>query len=140
MVATRTTVVAGTTAAPLSLDTLHELDHRLTKTTRMTSLRINYPGSVYILSNPTMPGLLKIGRTANTAAARAKQLYTTGVAAPFVVKHEVPTTNDRFLEGIMHDLLVHLRPIKRREFFELELSFAIELLDLASLLVEAMYK
>ena len=41
---------------------------------------------VYVLTNPAMPGLVKIGRTAGEdAGARIAQLYTTGVPVPFTL-------------------------------------------------------
>ena len=42
---------------------------------------------VYILSNPTQPGLLKIGYTKNLPEKRAKQISSaTGVALPYKVE------------------------------------------------------
>ena len=39
---------------------------------------------VYVLTNPAMPGLVKIGRTdQDDANTRIAQLYTTGVPVPF---------------------------------------------------------
>ena len=37
-------------------------------------------GYVYILSNPSMPGLVKIGRTMRSVEGRASELYQTGGA------------------------------------------------------------
>ena len=39
-------------------------------------------GVIYILSNPAMPGLVKLGKTTNLPA-RLKSLYGTGVPVPF---------------------------------------------------------
>ena len=39
-------------------------------------------GVIYILSNPTMPGLVKLGKTTNLPA-RLKSLNSTGVPVPF---------------------------------------------------------
>ena len=47
----------------------------------------NVAGYLYILSNPQMPGLLKIGLTARTVAARVAELNSaTGVPMPFRVE------------------------------------------------------
>ena len=43
-------------------------------------------GWVYCLSNPSMPGLLKIGMTLQTPEKRAKGLFSTGVAEAFVIE------------------------------------------------------
>ncbi len=41
-------------------------------------------GIVYLLTNPVMPGLVKIGMTAQEDIdKRMKELYTTGVPVPF---------------------------------------------------------
>ncbi len=39
---------------------------------------------IYALDNPTMPGLVKIGKTTReNVQSRMKELYTTGIAEPF---------------------------------------------------------
>jgi hypothetical protein len=40
-------------------------------------------GIVYVLSNPAMPRMVKIGRTGREIGARLSDLYTTGVPLPF---------------------------------------------------------
>ena len=44
------------------------------------------PGWVYVLTNPAMPGLVKIGLTSRNPQVRAAELtQATGVPAPFVI-------------------------------------------------------
>lgn len=44
----------------------------------------NSHGIVYVLTNPAMPGLVKIGMTTRSDIdARMKELYSTGVPVPF---------------------------------------------------------
>ena len=66
-------------------------------------------GYVYILSNPVMPGLVKIGMTEReNLDARLKELYSTGVPVPFVCEYACQVSspsgcwlyNDRFLGDI----------------------------------------
>ena len=86
------------------------------------------PGYVYVLINPSMPGLVKIGRTLRDSRGRARKLYTTGVPAPFEVAFEV-FSNDHFaLEDKMHSHLSAYRPNGDREFFRYPLKDAISLL------------
>lgn len=40
-------------------------------------------GTVYVLTNPAMPGLVKIGKTARDDNTRIAELYITGVPVPF---------------------------------------------------------
>ena len=40
-------------------------------------------GIVYVLTNPAMPRMVKIGRTGREIGARLSDLYTTGVPLPF---------------------------------------------------------
>jgi hypothetical protein len=50
-------------------------------------------GWVYVLVNPTLPGICKIGQTRHTASRRARELEREyGVAAPFEIasRHAVP--------------------------------------------------
>lgn len=81
-------------------------------------------GYVYILSNPAMPGLVKIGRTTRSAQARANELYQTGVPAPFKVECEVKTPDCDELEAIVHASFLDKRYANDREFFEVEIDDA----------------
>jgi hypothetical protein len=82
---------------------------------------------VYVLSNPTMPGLLKIGYTSTTPQERAQQISNaTGVAAPFVVEYAFRCHEGEFLEREVHGYLDSYRVANNREFFKLELHEAVE--------------
>tara|TARA_B100000780_G_scaffold162481_1_gene113595 strand:+ start:237 stop:377 length:141 start_codon:yes stop_codon:yes gene_type:complete len=39
--------------------------------------------TVYVLTNDSMPGLVKIGRTSGSIEKRMRDLYKTGVPIPF---------------------------------------------------------
>ena len=42
-------------------------------------------GTVYVLSNPAMPVMVKIGKTTRNVEFRLSDLYSTGVPLPFNV-------------------------------------------------------
>jgi hypothetical protein len=86
------------------------------------------PGYVYILTNPSMPGLVKIGRTQRNSHDRARELYTTGVPTRFEVAFEISSDDHESLENQMHARLSEFRPNEDREFFRYPLMGAIKLL------------
>jgi|TARA_R110000803_G_scaffold199818_1_gene263973 hypothetical protein len=78
---------------------------------------------VYVLSNPTMPGLLKIGYTAKKPDERAKQLSRgTGVALPFKVEYAYRCFNAERLEGELHKHFKPYRTNNQKEFFQIGLE------------------
>lgn len=86
------------------------------------------PGYVYILINPSMPGLIKIGRTLRDSRMRARELSSTGVPTPFQVAFELFTEQHEALEAMIHNELNDFRVSASREFFRYPLDKAIALL------------
>ena len=86
---------------------------------------------VYVLTNPAMPGLIKIGKTQNEdAATRMAQLYTTGVPFPFNVEFVCRVPNADEVERALHQAFEPQRVNPKREFFQIEPSQAIAILRL----------
>ena len=86
-------------------------------------------GYVYILVNDSMPGLIKIGRTARNSSERARELSTaTGIPTPFQVAFELSSRNYEKLESEMHSKLAECRVAGNREFFKCPVDEAIRLL------------
>ena len=82
---------------------------------------------IYVLSNPSIPGLLKIGYTKNSPEERAFQISNaTGVATPFKVEYAFKCHEGQFLEEEIHSYLDSHRVANNREFFKLELHEAVE--------------
>lgn len=75
-------------------------------------------GYVYVLSNPSMPGLVKIGRSINGGKARAKNLYQTGTPTPFVLEFEILVDDCCEIEQLAHEGLDAFRLANSREFFQ----------------------
>lgn len=85
-------------------------------------------GYVYVLSNESMPGVVKIGRSKNGGRVRAKQIYSgaTGVPSPFKMEFELWAEHCESLEVEVHDLLWQERVSNDREFFKLDVDEAIQ--------------
>lgn len=75
---------------------------------------------VYVLTNPSMPGLIKIGRTDRDVEDRLDQLYTTGVPVPFECYYACRVEASKGWEGRLHRAFENSRVNPKREFFELE--------------------
>ena len=78
-------------------------------------------GYVYILTNPSFPKLVKIGRT-NNVEARLKQLNNTSVPLPYKLFAVLETEEYLDAEKYVHneiDILTKSRINKNREFFNI---------------------
>lgn len=86
-------------------------------------------GFVYILSNPAMPNLLKIGKSdRDPTGFRAAELYTTGVPQPFKVEYFAYVEEHHTLERKIHSTLSTRRPNSNREFFTVSIEEAVLLI------------
>ena len=79
------------------------------------------PDIVYVLTNPAMPGFVKIGYTTNIQA-RLKQLHNTSVPVPFecVIAWQVQEGTGRELEKALHTAFTPDKRSASREFFEMD--------------------
>lgn len=82
-------------------------------------------GWVYILSNESMPGLIKIGQSAADPELRAYELHTTGVPSKFHIEYKGLFNNYAVLERQIHLHLRDYRHKDNREFFRMCPSDAI---------------
>lgn len=86
---------------------------------------------VYVLSNPAMPGLVKIGYTTGADAnTRIGQLYTTGVPVPFKLEYACRTDKPEQVERALHEAFGPNRLNPKREFFQIGANQAIAILKL----------
>jgi len=87
-------------------------------------------GIVYIVSNPRMPGLLKIGCTTRGVEERLSELNrSTSAPAPFVLEAFFFSEHPYEDEKAIHSRLVHAR-LTDREFFEISLEEALSVCEL----------
>lgn len=86
---------------------------------------------VYVLTNPAMPGLVKIGYTTQLDAnTRISQLYTTGVPFPFDLQFACKVPNAEEVERALHIAFAPHRVNPKREFFKIDADQAIAILRL----------
>jgi hypothetical protein len=88
-------------------------------------------GIIYILTNPIMPGIIKIGKTTQEdVKLRMAQLYSTGVPVPFECEYAAKVNNIDEVERALHTAFGPDRVNPKREFFEIEANQAITIIKL----------
>ncbi len=81
------------------------------------------PNIVYVLTNPAMQGIVKIGMTDKAKVQhRMRDLYSTGVPLPFecVIAREIEGREASEIENALHTAFGPYRINPSREFFQLE--------------------
>ena len=90
-------------------------------------------GIVYLLTNPVMPGLVKIGMTTQEDIdKRMKELYTTGVPVPYECQFacKVKKGDCAKIEKALHTAFAPQRINQNREFFRIQVEQAKAILEL----------
>ena len=88
-------------------------------------------GFIYVLINPSMPNLVKIGRTSRDPEDRIKELSSpTGIPTPFILAYDAYFEDCVEAEGSIHTLLEDQgnRLSKSREFFNAPLNKIIKII------------
>ena len=80
---------------------------------------------IYIVSNPSIPQKVKVGRTTNLKQ-RIKQLQTTGVPTPYRYEFVALVDDSVSAEKTAHNALRFHRVASNREFFDVSPEIAIE--------------
>src|SRR5262249_41206907 len=87
-----------------------------------------HAGYVYVLMNPSMEGLVKIGKTSRDPESRVSELSgATGVATPFVLVYKAFFVDCTTAEQLIHTALERKghRVSQNREFFGLPVHEAV---------------
>jgi hypothetical protein len=85
-------------------------------------------GFVYIATNESFKNLQKIGFTSRNPTERMSELDSTGVPTPFKISYLVCLKDPFRFEQIIHEKLSEFRKRDSREFFEIKLTDAINVL------------
>jgi T5orf172 domain len=103
---------------------LEEINHNSLMTT-------NKKGIVYVLTNPAMPKIVKIGLTTREGIEqRMKELFTTGVPVPFECAFACTVDDCEAVENALHIAFSPNRINPKREFFSIEPEQPIAILKL----------
>ena len=85
---------------------------------RKTGNKVERSGYVYVLTNASMPGMVKVGFTSRSAGVRANELSgATGVPTPFKIVFQARAKDALTLEKAVHRRLRSVRVKQNREFF-----------------------
>ncbi len=91
-------------------------------------------GSVYVLSNPSMPGIVKIGVTQDSVENRRKAISkATGVPTPFEVEYECTVDDCYKVEKALQAAFAPYRVNENREFFKVTAAQVITILQLVQI-------
>lgn len=84
-------------------------------------------GFLYVLTNPTMPGVVKVGQTERHPQIRATELSTSsGIPTPFIVEFFIEVTDAVKAEQLVHSELSKVRVSSDKEFVKALRIFCIE--------------
>ena len=86
-------------------------------------------GIVYVITNPEMPGLVKIGHTSQTIEQRLRDLDKTGVPVPFECVAAWEFEDAAAVEGTLHSAFADRRVRRSREFFRVSPGQPIAILE-----------
>tara|TARA_Y100001978_G_scaffold27533_1_gene23500 strand:- start:306 stop:920 length:615 start_codon:yes stop_codon:yes gene_type:complete len=90
-------------------------------------------GTVYVLTNPAMPGMVKIGKTIRDVSLRLADLYSTGVPLPFECAYAALVKDVDKTEKAFHAAFEPDRVNPKREFFNINPGQAIAVLELMAI-------
>ena len=103
----------------------HKNDYKCNKCGKILFKLHVIKGYIYILSNPAMPGLLKIGYTEKEVQQRIDELNSTGIPTPFEIEAIFESNNPFKDEQKIHNYFSNNRYSKNREFFSIEIEQAL---------------
>ena len=89
---------------------------------------------IYILTNESMPGYVKIGKTSTSLEQRIRELSSsTSVPLPFTCAYACTVKDSTFVEHQLHDAFDTSRVNPRREFFQIAPERVVAALKLAEI-------
>jgi len=91
-------------------------------------------GYIYIIKNPSFQNLLKIGQTIRSPEERAREISNaTGVPSPYEVAYYIQVPRCVEAEALIHESLKDYRHSDNREFFNISINKAIDIIEKVAL-------
>ena len=87
------------------------------------------PNVVYVLTNPSIPDIVKIGRTTDLES-RMRSLYNTSIPVPFECYFACTVEDANYEERQIHDAFDDFRVNPNREFFRVNPERIVSILDM----------
>ncbi|MBT6922299.1 MAG: GIY-YIG nuclease family protein [Candidatus Ruthia sp.] len=87
------------------------------------------PNVVYVLTNPSIPDIVKIGRTTDLES-RMRSLYNTSIPVPFECYFACTVEDANYAERQIHDAFDDFRVNPNREFFRVNPERIVSILDM----------
>lgn len=81
---------------------------------------------IYIASNHSIPGMIKVGSTTTSPHKRLSELQSTGVPTPFELEISIEVSSAHESESVAHYALARYRVADNREFFRVSVPVAIK--------------
>ena len=91
--------------------------------------RKQMPNVVYVLTNPSIPDIVKIGRTTDLES-RMRSLYNTSIPVPFECYFACTVEDANYAERQIHDAFDDFRVNPNREFFRVNPERIVSILDM----------
>jgi len=91
--------------------------------------RKQMPNVVYVLTNPSIPDIVKIGRTTDLES-RMRSLYNTSIPVPFECYFACTVEDANYEERQIHDAFDDFRVNPNREFFRVNPERIVSILDM----------
>ena len=90
----------------------------------------NSNGFIYVLKNPSLKGMVKIGATNKTPSKKCEELSSTStIPTPFNIVYSKPSMNPFKAVSLVHAVLDEYRVYKNSDFFNVDVDPTIDLID-----------
>ena len=90
----------------------------------------NSNGFIYVLKNPSLKGMVKIGATTKAPSKKCEELSSTStIPTPFNIVYSKPSMNPFKAVSLVHAILDEYRVYKNSDFFNVDVDPTIDLID-----------